>query len=72
MTKIYLVWYYCYDDESFVAGVFDSIKKAKELKAKLDDELRTAYFSGSHGIDEHELNKEDSGKEATDDDTNAD
>ena len=67
MTKIYLVWYYYYDDESYVAGVFDSIEKAKELKSKLDDDAKqTKFFCGSYGITVHELNKEDEG-ETTDD-----
>jgi protein tyrosine phosphatase len=66
MTKIYLVWYYNYQD-SCVVGVFDSIQKAKELKSKLEDSVKqTMFFDGSYGIMVHELNKEDEG-EATDD-----
>ena len=59
MTKIYLVWYYCYSD-SYVAGVFDSIEKAKELKAKLDGGIDCIWHN--YGIEVHELNKEDDGE----------
>ena len=71
MTKIYLVWYYTYQN-SYVAGVFDSIEKAKEVKSKMEDEVKhLKYFDGRFGIEVHELNKADSGEEYDDNtDTN--